>query len=207
MPYAPFTDISYFVGETFLPNATANTNNINVFIKKYEQIWLNKVLGIAFAKLFIDGLANNPVDARWTALKLGGMYTYNGVDGLWLGFSNDTKQSPLANFVYYWYMRDQATQTTSGGETKASAENSKTVSSLTKMARAWNEMCDWQVNLICYLLANRNTYSEFIFDPNDFWQFRYNAWYEYYLLWAVWPYDLFYRCRFRLYEKQSITGI
>lgn len=201
------TDSSYFVAELFLPNVTNNINLLNLIIAKREAEWMNKVLGIAFYKLFRDGLAVSVPDARWVALRDGGMYAYNGIDGLWLGFNNDTKQSPTANYCYYWYTRQNATQTTDGGETVAKMENSIPISNLTKQARAWNEMCDWQVNLVSYLLANQSTYPEFVFPASSLWQLNYNNWYYYWLEWGYWPLYLYRNCYNRLYERMPITGI
>lgn len=182
-----------------------NTNLVNLLIAKREAEWLNKVLGISFAKLFKDGLAAPTPDVRWIALRDGATYTYQNIEGIWLGFNNDTKQSPLANFCYYWYTRQNASQTTDGGETSAKMENSAPISNETKQRRAWNEMCDYQVNLVSYLLANNTLYPEFIFPANGLWQLNYNRWYDYWLMYSYWPYYLYSACNGRLYERMGIV--
>lgn len=63
-------------------------------------------------------------------------------DGL-PAISLSANESLIANFVYYWYYRSAATQSTGIGEVQASAENSVNVSPRQKMLSAWNEMHQW----------------------------------------------------------------
>ena len=50
------------------------------------------------------------------------------------------KTSPIANCVYYFYMRSKQTQTTGAGEVKMDIVRTRMASSAEKMCRAWNEM-------------------------------------------------------------------
>jgi L-rhamnose mutarotase len=125
-------DISFFVGEINVPNADKPgiSENLELFIKKYQKRFLVMLLGQDVWKDFMDGLAEDPVESKWTELKA------KFVD-------DDTKESPIANYVYYFYMRDGASSTTDVGETIAKTENSSVISPARKMVRAWNEMCDF----------------------------------------------------------------
>lgn len=65
------------------------------------------------------------------------------------------RHSFLANYIYYWYMRGNATFSTGIGEKKVSTSNTTDASPAYKMATAWNEMSEWIADMWCYLDANR----------------------------------------------------
>lgn len=75
------------------------------------------------------------------------------------------KKSPIANYVYYWFMRNNATQTTAMGEVAANNENAVNVSGEKKMVRAWNDMIHVIRELQEYLYSNRVLYN---WDHNRF---------------------------------------
>jgi len=68
--------------------------------------------------------------------------------------------SMIANYVYYWWMRNEATQTAGVGEVMTKTENSYRTSPATKMIKAWNDMVDmvWE----CMRFLQRNDYG-FVF--------------------------------------------
>lgn len=71
------------------------------------------------------------------------------------------KQSIIANYVYYWYMRDNATQTSAMGEVITENENSRWVSPGEKMSRAMSEL--WRImisELAPYLVNHTSLYPE-----------------------------------------------
>lgn len=72
----------------------------------------------------------------------------------------DGKLSIIANWVYYWYMRDNATQTAAMGEVITQNENSTYVNPGEKMARAMSEL--WQAikEFVHFMNSNRDTYPE-----------------------------------------------
>jgi hypothetical protein len=163
----PLIDKTYFVGEINIPN-TGNADveaRLNFFIAKYEDALLRKVLGDALYAAYKTGIAVTPTpDTKWTELRDGKVYTNsNSVSKTWMGFRNaTTKQSMIANYVYYWYQRDSVTDTTAIGETSVKADNSSSKESpAVKMARAWNEAAKWIYDLLCFLLSNIETYTEF----------------------------------------------
>lgn len=71
------------------------------------------------------------------------------------------KKSLIANYIYYWYIRDQVTETSGNGEKASDTQNSKSVSSITKQCRAWNSMSDSIKEMSCFLLANQSDYSDY----------------------------------------------
>ena len=87
-------------------------------------------------------------------------YTYKSATLAINTSTGTSKASPIANFVYYWYMRNNHTQTASTGETKGKHENADTASIAVKLTRAWNEMSSWICELVDYLNAKKDNYTE-----------------------------------------------
>lgn len=72
------------------------------------------------------------------------------------------KESLIANYVYYWFMRNNVTQSTPMGEVATANENSTVNNPVHKMSRAWNEMNHWVEQLNSYLNASRSVYPEWV---------------------------------------------
>ena len=87
-------------------------------------------------------------------------YTYKSATLAINTSTGTSKASPIANFVYYWYMRNNHTQTASTGETKGKHENADTASIAVKLTRAWNEMSEWICELVNYLNAKKDDYTD-----------------------------------------------
>jgi hypothetical protein len=88
------------------------------------------------------------------------VYTYKSAT-LAINTSTGTaKKSLIANYVYYWYQRNNWTQTATTGENKAVNENSTAATPALKMVRAWNEMSSWICELVDYLNAKKDDYTE-----------------------------------------------
>lgn len=95
------------------------------------------------------------------------VYTYKSAT-LAINTSTGTdKKSLIANYVYYWYIRNNHTQTVTTGEVKAANENSTMASPALKMVRAWNEMFKWICDLVNYLDAKKDDYPEWA-DQNTY---------------------------------------
>ncbi|MBS1988751.1 hypothetical protein JST56_07235 [Candidatus Dependentiae bacterium] len=141
-----------------------------MFITKYEQKYLNGVLGYAFSKLFTDGLAADPVEDRWTKLKEGDSYVdANGVTQQWTGFITIDEANPIVNYVYYWFTRDNASKTTPTGEREDEENGAVNVSGASKQSRGWNEMVQLNCALHDFLLNKKDVngilvYPEFTTD-------------------------------------------
>lgn len=90
----------------------------------------------------------------------GNKYVYRSAA---LGFSTTqgvSPDSPIANYVYYWFIRNNATQTTTMGEAKTSKENATDAGPGTKMSRAWNEMAQRVRQLAHFMNTKRDVYPE-----------------------------------------------
>jgi hypothetical protein len=88
------------------------------------------------------------------------VYTYKSAT-LAINTSTGTnKKSLIANYVYYWYIRNNHTQTATNGENKAVNENSITANPALKLVRAWNEISEWICELVDYLNAKKDDYTD-----------------------------------------------
>lgn len=160
---ASYLTVNYFVGELFVPNIvgtsvvnTVNANNLKWFIAKYEPEFVEKLLGSVLYQQYLDGLAADIPAAKWLALK-GKIYVVDTI--------NDAYLSPAAGYVYYHFMRDHITLTTSMGEIKPKGESGvpTSTSNTMKMVRAWNQMEYESQKIWAWLEENNATYPDF--DP------------------------------------------
>lgn len=89
-------------------------------------------------------------------------YFYHGAN-ISVGAGDATpKYSFIANYVYYWYMRNNSTSTTDGGEKHSQMENADRSNASLKMSRAWNEANKWIEEMHCYLNSNKTTYDTWL---------------------------------------------
>lgn len=143
-------DSSYFVGEREVPNisgthpaATINLEVLNRVITVYERDYLVKLLGETLYDEFITDLGTS--EAWATGLR----------DEL---RDSTLKTSPVADYCYYYWLRKTLSNTTSGGQTEQTSENSTAVSPMQKMAEAWNSCIRLTVEVIQYLNENRSSF-------------------------------------------------
>lgn len=142
---------TYFINEIFI---AGQANSVDVdssrskllgFISKYEPKFLTELLGQDLYSDLTAGLLEGPIPQKWTDLKN--------------ALANDaTKESPIANYVYYWYLRNASSTTVEVGESMQLTENANRVSSIDKQVRAWNEMVDLNKKVIIFLNQNTSDY-------------------------------------------------
>jgi hypothetical protein len=164
-----FIDSSYFVGELNIAQLGQRTVQIklDLFISKREPEYLKTVLGFELYKAFNEGLEVDPIATKWTDLRDGADYTdASGLLQHWDGFVNDELSSPIANYVYYWFTRDNASKTTATAEKEDKTEGTVNVGPAMKQARAWNEMVCMNYKLHQFLKykkteAGDTVYTEF----------------------------------------------
>lgn len=161
-------DTTYFEGELSLGQITSGavTAAVNLYIEKYEDLLLTRLLGYELYRDYKAGIAVVPTPlTKWTELRDGKEYT-NSYDVLTkyrgLKFtSGSLKQSPIANFVYYHYLKDNISFTMGAGEVKPKSNSSDNVNPYPKMVRAWNEMVDWNWELVHFLREYDTIYPQF----------------------------------------------
>lgn len=105
-------------------------------------------------------------------VSLGGVYTVEFTAAVPLpapasAVTPGNKVSLIANWVYYWYTRDAATQTTGTGEKVAVNKNAESVTSRTKGMRAYNQMVDKNRSLREFLLSNSADYSDYYLNSGE----------------------------------------
>ena len=114
------------------PTNEAIRSRIEWYIKRYEPEYLCKLLG---EELYNDFLAHREEDA-WKAFE--GMIADKSVF-----------ISPIANYVYFYLVRDSHSTATINGVKKDGDEN--LVSPQRKMVRAWNDMVEHNRRIYSWL--------------------------------------------------------
>ena len=189
-------DTSYFVAQLNIPNTdvTENIESLNWFIDKYEVEIMRDCLGVDLYRDFMTALGqksdgtgysnvtggkadSTKMDQKWVNLLNGLEYT--GLDARkhkWPGFislNDDTqpKKSLLANFVYYYWMLNNASHSMGATEAVVNAENAISISNNRKTMFAWNEAVNAIHELIWYL--DFSVYTDYTFYSNWWLQNRY----------------------------------
>lgn len=156
---AALIDYTYFIGERNIPNTNRAEvlESLNALIAVREPEILTELFGYKMYKDFVAGIAVAP----WLVLKNGAEFTYAGVLLKWRGLVNTQKDSLIADYVYYWYMRKNATQTTGVGEAATKTENSNRVSPVRKMTEAYNRMVDSISEMRLFIQVNAADYPDY----------------------------------------------
>lgn len=164
-------DETYFIGELSIPNVSnvAIAERLQFFIDKYEKQFLQELFGYELWKLLDIQITqeeeNSPATPlpRLSDLINGVEYTDNGGRlRMWDGLISSGPKSPIANFVYWQWIKDQATQTTGLGEAATQAQNAVLVSPAVKMVSAWNDMSKQVVSLWHFLNSSHEEYPEWV---------------------------------------------
>lgn len=150
-------DNSYFIDEIFIPHAkpsvtdsiTAVSNDITSFINTYSSECLKLCLGFTLFKEFSEQLDSNQsnglkstADAKWDKLLNGTEYELsNGELVYWKGIRQKTSdkynKSFLADYVYYFYEKNDDDDRTGIGNVKQVGKNAVSVSKTPKVIAAW----------------------------------------------------------------------
>jgi len=159
-------DASYFHSRLFLPqvNDVISRDDVRNFITRYEDEFLQKALGYELYQAFKSGIEAPTPDQKWVDIKEGKEFTWYGYMFKWTGFVNDAKLSPIANYVYFKYMEDKASDITLVGAVVPNTDNGYRESGRFKMVDAWNEMVKLNENLLRFLYANTDIYTEWKFN-------------------------------------------
>jgi hypothetical protein len=88
------------------------------------------------------------------------VYTYKSATLAINTTTGTNKKSLIADYVYYWYQRNNWTNTATTGEGKPQNENMVMANPALKMVRAWDEMSAWVCDLVHYLDAKKDDYTE-----------------------------------------------
>lgn len=163
-------DKTYFEdADLLVPGLEKETqeNKLNELITKYEPEYLQDILGYSFYKTFKTAVEAGEAGLaqRWKDLRDGADYTdAGGVLRKWEGFANaETMRSPIANYVYYRWLRYNVPTTTVSGEKTSKAPKSVSNSSVGKQTAAWNEMVRMNRVLFDFLLNKKDDNGDLVY--------------------------------------------
>lgn len=142
----------YFVGLITVAQVTDTSvqNDLAWFIARYEEEMIVLLLGQPLYDAYVAGMAEVAPLAKWTALD---QKLYK---------TTTPKMSPAANYVYWFYMKNQATQTTGNGEVLIKGQNSIPVGSAVKVKTAWNDMIRQNKDLVAWIKSKPEDYPEYV---------------------------------------------
>ena len=123
------------------PTSNAIVSRIDWFIQRYEEEYLRKLLG---ERLYNDFLSNGETSADWGEFKK-----------LLVKDDSVAKVSPIANYVYFFMVRDSQSFATINGVKRDGDEN--LVSPRQKMVDAWNDMVYYNRKLYAWLCKTFKT--------------------------------------------------
>jgi Ni,Fe-hydrogenase I cytochrome b subunit len=165
---------SYFIGELMVPNIQGSTvpalsvqSKITLLIDRWEVAFLRKMLGKAFADEFLTHAADT--SGIWHNLK----------DKIYITPTAPATayRSPVACYVYNFYLKSMLSVTTGSGEGKAKIDGSDSISSWQKIITNWNDMVDQIIELRQWLDDNASTYTTYIAGDTGYEDFeRMNQW-------------------------------
>lgn len=131
---------SYFVIDINLPVDEIQTE-IDGYIARFEREILIKTLGFDLYYNFIAALSGTP-DQKWLDLRDGKIYVQDGVNKRWRGLINDEKESLIAYYVYYQFLKSNNQYASGNGVKLVNSENSVNQSPIQKQKDAYNRMVD-----------------------------------------------------------------
>lgn len=108
-----------------------------------ELQFLKELLGKDLRDAFLAGLEEDPVEQKWTDLK---NQLYNDTD----------KISPVANYVYYFYL--DPVKITDIGAVIPKSDGVMSVSPLIRQVEIWNDMADLNLDIVEWLDENSDVY-------------------------------------------------
>ena len=145
-------DSTFFTGKLYLPNMTEpDVNNrlgddLQTVIDTVEEKLLSAIFG---REMWLDFKAKYenketvPLSAEYQRILDGHTYEINGKKYFWLGLINDeTKQSLIADLVYYEYKANTSSITTELGEASINLKAGDNASNTYKMVEAFNSFAD-----------------------------------------------------------------
>jgi hypothetical protein len=137
--------------DALIDSLTVNGQSLNFFMAKHQRIYLNVMLGKNLAEAFLNGISNENPEQIWIELR--DRLTFE-IDGI--------KQSPIANYVYFYIMRYGVTKTSYSGEKKSKSDYSENRSSAPKSIFAWNDMVRMNIDFREWFDAHIHLYEPYM---------------------------------------------
>lgn len=174
---ANLIDKTYFIRDISLPAQVLDGTfeAITNYIVRYEKKALMMLLGYELYTTVKAEINAASYSDPWDGLVNGKEYTNSrGYTIKWEGLKNDGKESMLAYYIYYNYVRDQITHSSGIGEVLSQGENSTRVSPLYKLSAAYNRFCElfgsasdsaFTPSAYNYLYAHRDEFENWVLTP------------------------------------------
>lgn len=158
-----FINSSFFIRDINLVNLgeTKVLERLNYFIAKYEPECLKGIMGTAMYNVILTESSQRVTDIAYGTSWVGAV----GIDRVWDGLVHSINISLIADYVYVYFQRSNALQTT-GVATKASKpEAGVNASPRDKIINAWQFFANESQHLISFLwnqkIGNDRVYPEF----------------------------------------------
>ena len=153
-------DIEGAVLNIHTPSETnkAIVDSLQGFVMQYESEYLGKLLGEKLYEEFSSYIANEgkTKEKRWDDLIARLVVRYSDGD-------SEVSKSPIANYIYFHYLRHNHAQATITG-VKAAEDDGRLVSPERKMIFAWNDMVRMNIRLVRWLKSNKADYPDIATD-------------------------------------------
>jgi hypothetical protein len=160
---ANLIDYTVFVGDINISQRSEAevAANINAYITKHEPIFLECLLGYELYKDFLANVVSSP---EYQALRDGGQEftTTRGYKT-----KSVSIKKPLAQYIYFQYMKDQFSFTSGSGEKAIEVAGTVNSNAAWKMVRAWNQMVEWNLNICDYLEVKKDEFTFFAYTPDS----------------------------------------
>ena len=162
-------DKTYFVHEINIPDD--DYESLAPVITKYEKEILINLFGYALWKL-IDAYDVSTSPQRIKDIVEGKEYTVGDETIKWNGLVNTDLVSLIAYYVFYWYLRNYTTNTSTLGEVGSKMENAIPASPAQRLSGAWHRLRELygyaeQNSLIPsaynFLIEHESDYDEWVF--------------------------------------------
>jgi len=130
-------DKTYFVHEINIPDS--DYTDLTAYITRYEKEILMKLLGYELYTL-VAAYDSETSPQRIKDIVEGKEYTVSDVTIKWNGLKNTDKVSLIAYYVFYNYLKNKTTTTSTLGEVRSTSENSQIASPVLKLTGAWRRL-------------------------------------------------------------------
>lgn len=154
-----------------IPNQEENTD-LTDFVEAAEPVILKKLFGTTLYEAYVAGIAEATPADKWTDLKDGANYTYNGIVYEYKGLIN-----LLVPCIFSMWLEETRDFYTSVGVVMKLNDKSERLSPATRIARAYNDFSrqvgngidyfdlNKQGTLYGFMKVNENNYDDWVFQP------------------------------------------
>lgn len=135
--------------------------------RDYEEAKiLKKILGLDLYDQFVAGIGVNPIDAKWSSLRAGGIYEYTSKN-----YTYEGMLAFLKPYIYAMWLRATYDKHTASGIVISKPTESEVISPATRICNAYRDF-QLQVGssqsmkgtLYGYLHVNNTTYEDWAFE-------------------------------------------